>query len=222
MSGTHHHVEVMIPCSIGNLEGRFYYQENHNRKQGVVICPPHPLLAGNMDNNVVQAITLRVCAHIPVLLFNYRAVGKSTHPQPDLPLFEYWNRLDGTGDFQQIIEDTAAVLAWSRKFFQSVNLIGYSFGAYIALEAATDNVCSLTAITPPLTEHDFSHLNSFSKPIFSILAENDTLLEKQGGGHDLTINHITVQGTDHFFLGKENEIADIVLQNIMNFLQIAT
>ena len=215
MSGKFHNLEIMIPCSIGNLEGRFYYQENQDRKQGMVICPPHPLLAGNMDNNVVQAITSRVCAQMPVLLYNYRAVGKSANPQPDLPLFEYWNRLDSKGDFQEIIEDTVTVLTWSRKFFQSVNLVGYSFGAYIALEAATDNVCSLTAITPPLAEHNFSALNSFSKPIFSILAENDTLLEKQNE-YDLTINHLTVKGTDHFFLGKEHEIADVVLQNIMD------
>ena len=111
-------------------------------------------------------------------------------------------------------------MKFSRRFFQEINLVGYSFGAYVALEAATDadNVCSLTAITHPLAEHDFSSLNSFRKPTFSILAENDTLLEKESHDHCQTTSLQTLLGTDHFFLGRESEIADIVLQNIKNSL----
>jgi alpha/beta superfamily hydrolase len=213
MSSKCHNLELMIPCSIGHLEGRFYYMEELSKDRGMVICPPHPLLAGNINNNVVQAIASKVCSHMPVLLFNYRAVGKSTHPQPDLPLFEYWESMDSQKKFQEIIEDTAAVLAWSQKLFQSIHLVGYSFGAYVALEAAIENVCSLTVIAPPLAEHNFSRLNDFSKSIFSVLAANDTLLGNGFPSHCLT-SQLIVQGADHFFLGKENEVANIVLQNI--------
>ena len=50
-----------------------------------------------MDNNVVQAVANRVARIMPVLLFNYPAVGTSTSPRPDLPLFEVCTRLISAG-----------------------------------------------------------------------------------------------------------------------------
>ena len=65
-----HMVQLSIPGCCGQLEGRLYYGENSTEGVGTVVCPPHPLLAGNMDNNVIQAVCQAVAGHMPVLTFN--------------------------------------------------------------------------------------------------------------------------------------------------------
>jgi alpha/beta superfamily hydrolase len=208
-------VQVTIPGNCGQLEGRLLYSSEEISDTGVIICPPHPLLAGNLDNNVVQAVAKKMAASLPVLLFNYPAVGKSTNPRPDLPLFEYWNALDQGSDYGMIAEEVKKVFAWSAGYFQRFHLIGYSFGALMALTAISPQARSYTAIAPPLSACDFSSLPSLSLPICLITAENDTLLTapvllpKQKN-----ILHTSIKDADHFFLKREKEIAEQVAEFI--------
>nr|MBP7518437.1 hypothetical protein [Desulfobulbus sp.] len=71
-----HAVELCIPGECGQLEGRLLFREETTQGTGAILCPPHPLLAGNMDNNVVQAVARAVAETMPMLLFNYPAVGR--------------------------------------------------------------------------------------------------------------------------------------------------
>jgi len=204
-------VQVTIPGNCGPLEGRLLYGSEEISDTGIIICPPHPLLAGNLENNVVQAVAKKMAASMPVLLFNYPAVGKSTNPRPDLPLFEYWNELDQRNDYGMISEEVKKVLAWSAGYFQRFHLVGYSFGALMALAALSPQARSYTAIAPPLSACDFTSLPSLSLPICLITAENDSLLTapiilpKQKN-----IFHTSIKGADHFFLKREEEIAEQV------------
>ena len=215
MAPEYHRLEVSIPGPEGVLEGNLWYTEGTPSQIGVLLCPPHPLLAGNMENNVVQAVAGRcVGLGLPVLLFNYRGVGNSFKPEPDLPLFEYWHRLDQEGTFSSVISDSRAVLAFCRRYFQRVHLVGYSFGAFIALNLITERVegpISLTAIAPPLAERDFTRLSTLSLPGLLITAAEDLLLKEQA---DLvlppTFQRIILEETDHFFLGREEEVAQVV------------
>lgn len=208
--------EVAILCACGHLQGRLLYSREGQTGPGLIICPPHPLLAGNMDNNVVTALAETMAASMPVLLFNYRAVGTSSHPRPELPLYEYWHGLDNRQEYDGVIDEVRQVLAWARQYFSAFHLVGYSFGAYMALKAADDGVLSYTAITPPLSEHDFSTLATLRLPCGVILAEEDGLLA--GGQGQVPENvhclHI-LKGTDHFFIGREGEVA----RRVADFLQ---
>ena len=202
--------ELMIPCSGGALSGRIQYRNEEPAECGVLLCPPHPLLAGNMDNNVITALADVLSVHLPVLSFNYCGVGKSYKAEPDLPLFEYWNRLDGEGNFLSIITDTKELIQWSRRLFRQCHVLGYSFGSYIALAACPDSALSFTALTPPLQEHDFSGLKQLDCPVLTIMADKDTLL----GNSSTTLPSKTVvhkiAESDHFFLGRELEVARLV------------
>ena len=210
-----HCLAVSIPGPEGVLEGNLWYTDDETGQAGVLLCPPHPLLAGNMENNVVQAVAAR-CAGLglPVLLFNYRAVGKSFRPEPDLPLFEYWHRLDQKGTFSSVISDSQAVLTFCRRYFKQVHLVGYSFGAFIALNLLVNGAkgpISYTAIAPPLEERDFTQLTNLSLPSLLIAAAEDLLLKAPV---DLllpsTFQRLILQETDHFFLGREEEVAKII------------
>ncbi len=194
----------------GTLEGRFTYREENKGKPGVILCPPHPLLAGNMDNNVLAALAEMLIVHFPVLSFNYRGVGKSFKANPDLPLLEYWNRLDESNDFSEIITDTEQLIQWSERLFTDVHLVGYSFGSYIGLSALPLFARSFTGITPPLVEHNFDRLDYLFCKTLLIFAGNDNLLSSN---HDIlgseSIIH-EISDSDHFFIGKEQEVSRLV------------
>lgn len=211
MAAQLHEVQVSIPGGYGQLEGRLLYRDETAKEVGTIFCPPHPLLAGNMDNNVVQAVARAVAEMMPVLLFNYPAVGKSTSPQPGLPLFEVWNQLDQAKDYRAIIEEVQRVIAWSGSYFCRYHLIGYSFGACMALAAITPAARSFTAIAPPLAEEDFSALAALAIPQLLITAEQETLLASaEAVPRHPHCTHTTIPGADHFFRNHEAVIAGTI------------
>ena len=216
-------LEVTIPGAKGNLEGRLLYSNEGSEDAadaGVIICPPHPLLAGNLDNNVVQAVARKMAASMPVLLFNYPAVGKSAKPRPDLPLFEYWNELDLRGDYGMIAEEVKRVMHWSAVYFRRLHLVGYSFGAHMTLTAMTANSLqplSYSAIAPPLAEYDFAGMHTLSMPGHVILAEHDGLLTAPAEWPaQKNITYTTIGDTNHFFLKREKEVADLIAEFILS------
>lgn len=209
-------IQVGITGCHGQLEGRMLYREETAGSIGAILCPPHPLLAGNMENNVIQAVARKVAVLMPVLLFNYPAVGKSTSPQPELPLFEVWNRLDQKKEYHGIVEEVRQVVAWSNQYFDRYHLIGYSFGAWMALTALTSKALTYTAIAPPLAEEDFSALADLSLPVCLITAGEEALVSTQGPEANLPhIARTTVPGANHFFLSRENEVAQTVADFVM-------
>lgn len=90
----------------------------------LVVCHPHPLHGGTMDNKVVQTIA-RAGLQLGwrVLRFNYRGVGASAGA---------WD--EGRGE----VEDALAVIAAGRAEAPGLPLMlaGFSFGGYVAATAA--------------------------------------------------------------------------------------
>ncbi len=89
-----------------------------------VICHPHPLMGGTMDNKVVTTLArfFKNQGH-SVVTFNFRGVGTSTG-QHDR----------GVGE----IDDLISVIEWAcrQQPFQRLGLAGFSFGGYIAAAGA--------------------------------------------------------------------------------------
>lgn len=212
-------LEVTIPGIKGNLEGRLLYSNESGEDTsdtGMIICPPHPLLAGNLDNNVVQAVAQKMALSMPVLLFNYPAVGKSVKPRPELPLFEYWNELDQGNDYGMVIEEVKQVIAWSAGYFSRLHLVGYSFGAHMALSAISPQALSYSAIAPPLIEYDFTPIRSLAIPACLIMAEDDGLLTTPAKlPTQENITKTTIRGTNHFFLKHEDEVAALMADFVL-------
>ena len=79
------------------LEGEFVYPENSLPVGAAVIAGPHPLLGGNMHNNVVRCLGDGLSRHgIVTLRFNYRGVGGSD----DLAAFWHTSRSSVEADYQ--------------------------------------------------------------------------------------------------------------------------
>jgi len=92
-----------------------------------VVCHPHPQGGGTLDNKVSQTIA-RACIDVgwASVRFNFRGVGASEGA---------WD--DGAGE----VDDALAVIAeWrQREEFAGKPLVlgGFSFGGYVAVEAAS-------------------------------------------------------------------------------------
>ena len=92
-----------------------------------VVCHPHPQFGGTLDNKVVQTIA-RACLELgwASVRFNFRGVGSSAGA---------WD--EGRGE----VDDALAVIdAWRAKddfATRPLLLAGFSFGAYVAVAAAS-------------------------------------------------------------------------------------
>ncbi len=95
-----------------------------------VVCHPHPRFGGTMDNKVVQTLARAfVQLGYAALRFNFRGIGASEG---------HWD--EGRGE----IDDALAVIAARRAPSQALVLAGFSFGAYVASQAAAQ----LAAVAP--------------------------------------------------------------------------
>ncbi len=87
-----------------------------------VLCHPHPQHGGTMDNKVVQTLA-RALVHLGYtsVRFNFRGIGGSQG---------HWD--EGRGE----VDDALAVVAAHRVPGLPLVLGGFSFGAYVASQAA--------------------------------------------------------------------------------------
>jgi len=116
-----HTVRQLVPGSAGAIECAIDLPAGAER--GVaVICHPHPQHGGTMDNKVAQTLArAAVTLGWRSVRFNFRGVGASEGA---------WD--EGRGE----VDDALAVIAASRRPGEALLLAGFSFGAYVASQAA--------------------------------------------------------------------------------------
>ena len=116
---------------------------------GIVICHPHPLYAGEMNNPVVTRVSA-VCeaAQLATLRFNFRGVGGSGGVYSD-----------GEGEQEDVLS-TLDFLQGKIGPNLPLGVAGYSFGAWVGSRVAQRErrVRALAAIAPPLALRDFGFL----------------------------------------------------------------
>ena len=87
-----------------------------------VLCHPHPVHGGTMDNKVVQTLARALVQRgFRAVRFNFRGVGGSAG---------HWDQ--GHGE----VDDALAVVAHWREAALPLALGGFSFGGYVATQAA--------------------------------------------------------------------------------------
>lgn len=194
---------VMFPSGELRLEGILSLPEGQGPFATVVVCHPHPLYGGAMDNNVVIAVCQALSVEsIATLRFNFRGVGGS-------------DGFFGQGIGEQ--EDVRAALSFLSTLegvdAGKIGLAGYSFGAGVALSAAPqeDSVQAVAGISPPLSSFG-ADLKGYCKPKLFLCGSGDTfipaeellhLVKETGEPKQCEI----VPGADHFWWGYEEEAA---------------
>jgi alpha/beta superfamily hydrolase len=178
-----------------------------------VLCHPHPLYGGTMDNAIVVIVAKRLLERgqgsVGWLRLNYRGVGKSEGAY-------------GAGKIESL--DVLAAFAEVRRRAPrtKLSLVGYSFGAGVGYRAAVkdggvDNV-ALVAPSPRMMHGD---LGEFAGPTQIVAAGRDqfcTPEETAELARRLGASVRPIDGADHYFVRFRREVASLVVSFIANEL----
>ncbi len=223
---------VQFPAGQYRLEGELAYAnppfspsvskgEEGGMRGGVVLAGSHPMLGGNMHNNVVRGLGNGLAEHgWATLRFNYRGVGRSEGPRVDVAqhMAEFWktSHVEGEMDLWQDVQGAAAYLRPIIGPDRPLVLIGYSFGcALLPPLCRIESSAAVALIAPPLTKHDYSNFATVKSPLLAILSTDDFTLE-QAHSHtwfdQLPEPKRLVQAAadNHFFRGHEPWLVETV------------
>ncbi len=191
------------------LEGELHLPEGTGLFPAVVVCHPHPLYGGDMENNVVVGVCQALVKHsIAAFRFNFRGVGDS------LGTFG-----GGIAEREDVRAAIAFVLSAPNIDSKRIGLVGYSFGASVALPVALEDewVSLLALVSPALSDSGWEQLTGYSKPKLVIVGDADSFLPLtafQQHIKDVTDSkqYQVVRGADHFWWGHEEEVAGRIVR----------
>ncbi len=191
--------ELFIKGERGQLEARIL---DKNPEKIGIICHPHPLYGGNMDNNVVYALkTALEESDYSTVRFNFGGVGRSEGHYGE-----------GVGE----VKDLLGVIKYcENEGFKNIVLAGYSFGAWVIVNSSSSTLSRhpLVLVSPPVGIYNFENLRVPKDVKCLIVAGTEDYicpLEKLGKWCAELPWKITlkkVHRCDHFFLGGEGEIS---------------
>ncbi len=202
---------LLIPGPAGDLQALI---ETPQPAQGepdaqvrafAVVCHPHPLYGGTMDNKVVYTVAraFQQCG-APAIRFNYRGVGSST------------GRYDeGRGE----TADALAVIDYGRRRWPQAALWlgGFSFGGAVAVRAAgTAAPGRLVLVAPAVTRIDVSAEPAPACPWLVVQGDADDMVPTDqvlawARALEPVPAIALLPGAGHFFHGRINELRDAVL-----------
>jgi uncharacterized protein len=198
--------EVIFTGSSGRLEGRYQHGKQANAPVALILHP-HPQYGGSMNNRVVQVLYQSFQKRgFSVLRFNFRGVGRSQGG------FDA-----GVGE----LADAASALDW----LQSINpnaddcwVAGFSFGAWIAMQLLMrrPELNGFVSVSPPANMYDFAFLAPCPSSGLIVHGKADQvvpeadiqkLADKLAAQKGITVDHARVEGANHFYDNKLDELA---------------
>lgn len=197
--------EIIFNGPAGYLEGR--YQPSLNPTSPIVLfLHPHPKFGGNMKNKIIYDLFYLFQRHgFTCLRFNFRGRGKSQGE------FDH-----GVGE----LADAAAALDWIQLNQPASNnfwVVGYSFGAWIAMQLLMrrPEIDGFITIGLQPNLYDFSFLAPCpssglivhgSEDKVSPLKKVQPLIDRLKAQRGITITQSIIEGADHFFKDHEEEL----------------
>jgi hypothetical protein len=170
-----------------------------------VVCHPHPLYGGTLDNKVVHTLARAfVELGVPSIRFNFRGVGGSAGQYEE-----------GRGE----TADALAVIAYGRERWPGTSLwlAGFSFGGAVAVRAAAQSSPEkLVTVAPGITRVAMDGVASPACPWLIVQGDADDVIEptavrdwanQQSPAPTLRL----LTGAGHFFHGRLHELRQVVL-----------
>ncbi len=200
---------LLLSGPAGTLEAAFEVPADFAGQRIALVCHPHPLFGGTMDNKVV-VIAARALQEqgYATLRFNFRGVGQSTGS---------WDLGRGEAD------DAMAAAAVLQARWPAAELVvaGFSFGAYVATQLATRlPVRQLITIAPPVQRFDFSTLAVPQCPWLVVQGDQDELVD-----HEAVLawtrslqpapEVVILPGAEHFFHGRLNDLRSAIQGHLL-------
>ncbi|MFR0692667.1 alpha/beta hydrolase [Enterobacterales bacterium AE_CKDN230030158-1A_HGKHYDSX7] len=198
-----------IPLFLDGPEGQLeaLHLATPDAKGVALICHPHPLFAGTMQNKVVATLQRAARdAGYATLRFNFRGVGQSAG-----------SYAEGRGE----VDDALAAARWLAEQHPGLplTLMGFSFGSCVAgnaaerLEEEGAELAQLFMLAPPVERFDVDLPERC--PLTVIQPEADEVVTPErvyAWSAELSKPHelIRIPECSHFFHGKLIELKDLI------------
>ena len=169
-----------------------------------VICHPHPLQGGTMDNKVVTTVARALVQRgWRVVRFDYRGVRQSAGS---------WD--EGRGE----VDDALAVIAAHRIAGEPLVLGGFSFGGFVAASAAAklpeaDGPQKMVLIAPSTAKHDAPPVIADTLLIHGEADDVVPLSASMDWARPQALPVVVVPGAGHFFHGQLVLLKSLVVRN---------
>jgi alpha/beta superfamily hydrolase len=170
-----------------------------------VICHPHPQHGGTMDNKVVQTLA-RAFVQLGwrSVRFNFRGIGSSAG---------VWD--EGVGE----VEDALAVIASARATGEALILAGFSFGGFVATQAAVrladDAKPQRMVLVGPSTQRQ--QMADVPPDTVVIHGETDDVVPLESTlawARPQSLPVIVFPGVGHFFHGQLGLLKSVVVREL--------
>lgn len=213
--------EVIFTGPAGRIEGRYHPPKTRNSRIAVVLHP-HPQFGGTMNNQVAYQMYYMFAERgFAVLRFNFRGVGRSQGS------FDH-----GLGE----LSDAAAALDWVQSFNPDARacwIAGFSFGAWIGMQLLMrrPEVEGFISVAPQPNLYDFSFLAPCPSSGLIVHGAADrvvsptdmqTLIDKLKTQKGIVIQQNIIEGANHFFENKVDELLEICGDYLDRRLEAAT
>lgn len=188
---------IFIDGPAGRLEA-VWSPVTEDGGRAAVICHPHPLQGGTMNNKVVTTLARAWRdAGVATLRFNFRGTGASEGLHAH-----------GIGE----VDDLLAVIAWlERRGITTLSLAGFSFGAWVAASGAARlppgvRLEWLVLVAPPVQYQGFAELQLPAGALV-IQGDDDEVVDPQAVRNWVLTRQsppelVPFAATGHFFHGR--------------------
>jgi alpha/beta superfamily hydrolase len=203
-------IEEKIEISSGRYPLEGLWQEGGGRR-GVVITHPHPLYGGTMRNPVVKAIQVAYQLNgYATLRFDFRGVGGSQGR------FD-----DGIGEQDDV---RAAIASLQAKGADTVDLAGYSFGAWVnagLVAAGGLAIASMLMVSPPVGFIGFENVSTLSCLKWVVTGGRDDIapaaqIRDLLPAWNPNAQFEIIDGCDHFYTGYLDKLQSILTSFLQN------
>ena len=213
--------EIRFPAAGYRLQGELAYADGGPALGAAVLAGPHPLLGGNLRNNVVRGLGDGLAARgVATLRFNYCGVGRSEGPPVDVArhLAEFWqtSHVSGEAGLADDVRGAADFLRATVGPDLPLALVGYSFGCSLLPRVCREVECSaLVLVAPTVGKHDYDSFLSLNLPVLVVASEDDfaadagqlrAWFDRLPGRNELVLDQLD----NHFFRGHEDRLAETV------------
>ena len=174
------------------------------RSPGVVLCHPHPLRGGNMNNNLVLSVYHSLIeAGFAALRFNFRGVGNSqgTHTEGEREVQDAEAALRTLAEAEGVDPDR-------------LGMAGYSFGTGVILRnlPGYPSARSIVLFSPPVRFLEHAEIDRDPRPKLFVCGDRDESvpvepLKERLKSMEGPVEWRIAEGVDHFWWGRELEAA---------------
>ncbi len=176
------------------------------RIAAAVLCHPHPLYGGSRHDAMVEALfTTLPAAGVTAVRFDFRAA----HDGGVAERLDVVAALDALDALDDESGEATAVTGGARVGVPRF-VVGYSFGAVVALTTTDPRIAGVVAIAPPL----HGGTAPPEAPVLVLTPERDQFCPPPAARAALRgwpdCEHLEIGHADHFLRGHTAEIADLV------------